>query len=523
MNSGVNVKVVENDDVTRRLNEVANRLSKKYNKKRNINEEFLKPKSPLRKIVSYTLNTLSIVFFCLCLLFCFSAVYNRLHNMPPSVAGYFCMRISSGSMENSGFYKGDGVIVRSVDPRTLKEGDIIAFYSDSAYYANMTLSYGLTKVPNDSIPKTKYSLTINKFFGIQPNKIKAVAARNQMLVFHHIREIYQDATGKRYFKTYGSSNLKNKEGEIEDDNIVFDSYLVQEDMVIGKYNNSKMAKTIASMLNVVSTPFGMLIVLTVPVVILIASLMLNSLKNVQLAFLENDVVEEKRKLTDEICVKNNIGYRMSKKTKYKVLAQAPEDKKLEYINLLWKTDNRPQNIRKYYLRKSIVLRPMQKLRDVNRNCEQMFKDNVEPTKIAKYYEQEKAKIQAEEKRYKNMLREIRQNNKNSKKENPYLDNMLLAEEYPMETLYMKKEQPKQSAKSSAKTKNSTNAKNSTKSTAKKSTQTNVKKATSQTKIDKSSKSAVSKSSKTKAQKQTNTAQTKSAKKTETQKTTKTKK
>ncbi len=409
MNSnGVNINVVENDSVNHYM-KVAAKLSKKYNKKRNINELFLKPKSPLRRVVSYILNTLSIIVFCFCLLFCFSAVYNRVQNMPPSIAGYFCMRVSSGSMVNSGFDKGDGVIVRSVDVKTLKEGDIIAFYSDSTYING--IDYNLTKVSSNDIPKTKYSLTLKKFFGIQSKKVKTVASRNQMLVFHHIREVYQDASGKRYFKTYGSSNLKDKQGEVEDDNIIFDTNLVQEDLVIGIYNNSKTAKTIASVLNVVSTPFGMLVALSVPVIILIISLLLNSFRNVQLAFLENDVVEEKRKLTDEICVKNEIGYRMSTKTKYKVLAQAPEDKKLEYINLLWKTDNRPQNIRKYYLRKSIILRPMQKLRDVNRQCEQMFKDNVDPKKIAKFYMEEKAKIQEEEKRYNKMLRDISQKSK----------------------------------------------------------------------------------------------------------------
>ena len=62
----------------------------------------------------------------------------------------------------------------------------------------------------------------------------------------------------------------------------------------------------------------------------------NSLKNIQIAKLELDCVEEKRKITDDICVKNKVGYQMSNKTKYKILAQATDENRNEYIKLLWK-------------------------------------------------------------------------------------------------------------------------------------------------------------------------------------------
>ena len=131
------------------------------------------------------------------------------------------------------------------------------------------------------------------------------------------------------------------------------------------------------------------------------------IKDVQRAMLELDVVEEKRKLTDEICVQNDVGYEMDYETKFKVLACAPDDQKMEYISLLWRDGTAPNNIKKYYLRKEINLQSIEKLRDVNRECERMFKDNVSMTKIAKYYQTERAKIEKEQEAYKKTLKELK--------------------------------------------------------------------------------------------------------------------
>ncbi len=398
MTHGVNVKVVEDDSVELKLQKVALRLSKKYNKKRVINENLLKKPPLYRRIIRGVLSCANTVFISFCLIFVGITVYNKMNNMPASCAGYFSMQIASGSMENSGFYKGDTVIVRAVDTKTLHANDIIAFYANDSHINEKYL----TEVENTNPVKSK--LTLSTFFGILSPEIKQVARSNKLLVFHHIQAVYEDANGTRYFKTYGSSNLVPKTNEIAVDN-----WLINENMVVGCYDNSIGSQISARVINILTTPIALTIVLFIPVAYLIYVLLRNTLKNVQLAFLECDVVEEKRRLTDEICVKNGIGYRMSTKTKYKVLAQAPEGQKLEYVNLLWKTDNRPENIRKYYLRKGLILRPLQKLRDVNRNCEQMFKDGVKPTKIAKYYTEEKEKIQAEQKRYKALVRKIGEN------------------------------------------------------------------------------------------------------------------
>ena len=131
-------------------------------------------------------------------------------------------------------------------------------------------------------------------------------------------------------------------------------------------------------------------------------------KEVELAKLEYDVVEEKRKLTEDICVENKIGFRMSEETKYKVLAVAPPDEKLLYITLLWEdADYNHNSLKKYYLRKQLYLRPITKLRNINRACEQMFKDGVDPYKIAKYYTTGKKQIQKEQEAYKKRIKALR--------------------------------------------------------------------------------------------------------------------
>ena len=52
--------------------------------------------------------------------------------------------------------------------------------------------------------------------------------------------------------------------------------------------------------------------------------------------------------------KNKIGYNMSAKTKYKVLATAAPEDKLKYIELLWKDGKEPNALKKYYLRKNEI-------------------------------------------------------------------------------------------------------------------------------------------------------------------------
>ena len=224
--------------------------------------------------------------------------------------------------------------------------------------------------------------------------MKQAIQADSKLVFHHIKEIYEDENGVRWFKTYGSSNASE------------DSWYVKESMVIGIEDESLFAKSVASVVSLTTKPYGITIIL-IPAIIMFVIMFVYFLRAIQVAKLELDCVEEKRKITDTICVKNNVGYQMSNKTKYKILAQATDANRDEYIKLLWKNGHSPESIQKYYIRKRVLLNPMKDLLEVNRTCEQMFKQGEKPTVIAKYYLEEKQKIQIREEKIKQRLKAIK--------------------------------------------------------------------------------------------------------------------
>ena len=65
-------------------------------------------------------------------LFCSILMFSaKQHNGVPSLFGYSAVRILTGSMHTSEqpeFAEGNVVLVKKVNPETLKVGDIIAFY-----------------------------------------------------------------------------------------------------------------------------------------------------------------------------------------------------------------------------------------------------------------------------------------------------------------------------------------------------------------------------------------------------------
>ena len=392
--SGVNVILVNDDSVDRQLKKTAKKLRKKYTKKRRINENLLREKTVVEKIFSGIFDALCIVLIALSVYMCYANISARVQRTNPTIAGYTNMRVATGSMIASGHKPGDVIMIRAVDTDTLKVGDKIAFYVSSINTAKF-LSTKHTLVDDSQIGETVYKTDFQTLLGIPNEDVKREAAKNSKQVFHHIVAIYEDSTGKRWFKTQGSSNN------------YIDVWCISETTVIGIYDDSATANILATALNTLSTMTGLIVCIVVPLFLLAIMVVPSCMRDVHRAMLELDVVEEKRLLTDEICVRNNIGYEMDYETKFKVLACAPDDKKMEYISLLWREGTAPHNIKKYYLRKEINLSSIEKLRDVNRECEKMFKDNVPMTKIAKFYKTEKDKIEKEQAEYKRTLKALK--------------------------------------------------------------------------------------------------------------------
>ena len=99
-----------------------------------------------------------------------------------SLFGYKAFIVLSDSMSKTDFNAGDLVLVKEVDPSTLKEGDIIAYTSQN------TSNYG-------------------------------------EIVTHKIRKLTTDANGKPGFITYGTTN------DVDDETVVTYRY------VLGKYSS----------------------------------------------------------------------------------------------------------------------------------------------------------------------------------------------------------------------------------------------------------------------------------------------
>ena len=408
----VNVIVKEDPSVQKALDRTAKKLKNKYSKRRPINQKALKARTPFQIFTNVVLNVLTSILVIFAGLVCISSINSSMNKVCPSFAGYSNFRIVTGSMIASGHKIGDTIIVRAVDASTLKPqhyedgkfvpGDKIAFYQSDAISDLFPMDS--TLVSWEDIGERKYTFEFNYLFGAKNEEMVKVAKSGSVIVFHHILNVYEDETGVRWFETYGSSNgLKI---DANDTTASPDKWYVREDMIVGVYDDAPFAIFMSGAIGAFSASGGVFL-LFIPVGLLVYLIIRESVRDVQMAKLELDCVEEKRKITDEICVKNGIGYKMSKKTKYKILVQADEKDRMNYISLMWKDNTVPREVKKYVLRKQALMKPTQRLLEVNRQCQQMFREGVDPQKIAKYYAEEKAKVEAEETAIRQRVRELR--------------------------------------------------------------------------------------------------------------------
>ncbi len=362
------------------IEKIVKMLDKKYNRKR-ANVKFLaKSQTPLQKAFSIFANVFLGLLVIFSALFCFNMINSRAQGTPASVFGYSALKIVSGSMEPE-FKIGDAILVHSVKPHTLKTGDNIAFYVNSA----KTKEYQTKKLTtvDKMSDKIEFNTTYNQMLGIQSNPIRLAAQSGSTLVFHQIIAIEEDENGYWWFQTKGLNNSSA------------DMWRIGEDMIVGIHVDGGLANVFSGLLSSSQSSSSFLVMLIIPIVLLGVMVSLDSFRNVQLARLELECIEEKRKITDPICVKNNVGLNMDKKSKYKVLATADDSEKMAYVNVLWEEDKIPNSVRKYIMRRNHILHPLEKLRDINRECEKMYKEGKDLVSIGKYYEKERSKIENE--------------------------------------------------------------------------------------------------------------------------------
>jgi len=412
MSKVVPVSIIENDAVSKRIQLTADSLKNKYTKQRKINEsKLMKDKSVFSRIMSSFANFLIVLMIVFSLIICLTTFLSRIKKTVPTFAGYSFMEIVSGSMSkdsitingntySAGHQIGDKIVLRSVDTNTLNVGDKIAFY---VYSPSLAEFHNTQSQVVDEVNTTKYHTSFTQFWGFPPKSLQQASAENSKLVFHHIIEIFETSDGTRYFRTQGAANNSP------------DYWIVKDCYVVGIYDQSNMGKFIGLVLSFLTSKMGLFVSILIPLSLISLLMLVDGLKFLNLAKLELDCIEEKRKITDPICVKNNIGFNMSKKNKYKILAQAKPKDKLTYISLLWRDGSAPNAIKKYIMRKDLLLRPNRKLLELNRKCEKMFKQGKKPETVAKFYLNEKEQIEKEQQAIKHRLKLISKHHKQKEK------------------------------------------------------------------------------------------------------------
>ncbi len=329
-----------------------------------------------------------------------SLLIGSINHTAPMFAGHSITRISSGSMINSGFEIGDIAIVQKTNTKSLKKGDIIAYYR-----------FGLRSIESmrDAKDYEEYDkhtswpgFNLSTIFGVPTKELKNAGSVNATIVFHEIINIKVD-DGKIWYQTKGSSNG------------TADTYYVSQDYVLGKYVN---ASGLTSVLNVIYNLNLTAVLIAIPIIWICGVLIYNIMQNLHRAVLEFDILSKRRKLDDSVCVRNNVGYGMSNKTKYKVLAMATPEQRLYYIPLLWKNADTPDNIRKYHLRKKLYFNKYEKIDEIKKKCNEMVRQGHDEDLIMKYYKKEMAKAHKELEIYEKEIKERNKRLKSIYKEAP---------------------------------------------------------------------------------------------------------
>lgn len=320
-----------------------------------------RPKTPFEKVMSLIVSLCCCFAVIVCAVVCVATLNCKMNNVVSSVAGYSAVTIApTGSMTNSGFEAWQIVLVKKVNPRALKgdqvdengnvtvRGDIIAYYRylDSRKQDINSLPVYTSAMASQE--EESVSLSMSEFFGGQNTTIMNAGKSNCAMVFHHIKEIREDENGKLFFKTYGSSNLDYY------GNISPDPYWISEDVLVGKYYEDGNP-ILLSVFQIFASSAGIIILICIPLLVMMFFVVLDILRGLSLAMLEDSVLKGKLSLTDPVCVVNNIGFNMSQKTKYRVLAQLSPQERIESVSYLWQSPKDVQAMKKHYIKQKLLM------------------------------------------------------------------------------------------------------------------------------------------------------------------------
>ncbi len=197
----------------------------------------------------------------------------------PSFFGYSILRIQSGSMRASGYQIGDYAILEKTAIEDIKVGDIISFYRfDDPADSNNEKNYTQIKHPDQYIEITETK---------EDRKTLDDALENKV-IFHMVDSIYHDATGARFFKTYGTSNVKyDEDGKITSG---YDSFKIRETFVLGV--GREMPEVMNGFLKWMFTPMAMICVVILPLGILVVMQSIALIEQINYYTLERRILKQ---------------------------------------------------------------------------------------------------------------------------------------------------------------------------------------------------------------------------------------
>jgi len=376
----------------------------------NVIEVVRRPKTPLEKCISLIVNILCIAVVVLCSLVCIATLNCRTKGVVTSIGGYSAVSIApTGSMVASGFNTGDVVLVKKVNPKSLKgdqfdrfgnitvAGDIIAFYRAENHNSQNCLNMKEYTKEMALQQEEDVDLTFSEFIGSQNPLIERAGRKRASMIFHHIKQIRQDANGKLYFQTYGSSNPST------------DILWISEDAIVGKYYE-EASPLLLTTFKTLNTPYGIFVLISIPLVVVIPMVFLDILKSLELAGMEYNVLNGKLSLTDPVCVANHIGYKMSNKSKFKVLAQLSPQERIEAVSYLWQSPKDVENMKKHYIKQKLLLHYDEERAALKAEYTEIFKENPDSKKHVKDYQR---KLDIIDKKEEETIKRIKQITKNA--------------------------------------------------------------------------------------------------------------
>lgn len=262
----------------------------------------------------------------------FFMLVQKKQNKVTSIFGYSFVNVLSGSMVNSGFLINDTVMVKSINERDIKLGDVIAFYytyenkSSADSDMHLVIEYKNPSYPisleDDNIYKT--DINVDDYVKTEDKKeeyLKKAQDSKSKVYFHQVVAIYVNNAGEMFFKTKGSSNNSS------------DTYLIRGDVVVGRYVTTPVV--VRRVVSFCASPIGMILLVCFPLSMLVLMQSLSLIEQISIIELEKKLMSGKLSYTDDDIVKGLKPDQIELYNKVYFYYVTPEEQKPEVKNFLW--------------------------------------------------------------------------------------------------------------------------------------------------------------------------------------------